>query len=199
MSLFAFLSLIELDHSLFYLINSEWTNAFFDWLLPVWRNKYFWLPVYFFIILFAVFNYGKKSYWFIVFLVAAVGTSDVISSHLIKKTVKRVRPCNNEHLTDVQTKVRCGSGYSFTSSHATNHFAISYFLFATIGIRFRKIRPWLMAWAGSVAYAQVYVGVHFPVDVFSGMILGILISTVFVKLYRISGKAITDLLPSTSQ
>lgn len=192
MSWIAQMGLIEFDQQIFYLLNSEWTNSFFDWLLPVWRDKLFWLPVYVFIILFAVFNYGKKSYWFVLFLIATVGTSDLMSSHLIKKTIKRVRPCNDIELDDVRTLVRCGSGYSFTSSHATNHFAISYFLFGTLGIAFRKIRGWLIAWAASVAYAQVYVGVHYPVDVFAGMILGILVAKFFIFLYQKSGKGVSD-------
>ena len=192
MPIFAILSLIELDYSLFNLLNSEWTNDFFDWLMPVWRNKYFWLPVYLFIIFFAVFNYSKKSYWFIIFMIAAVGSADFVSSQLVKKTIKRVRPCNNSELAQVRSLVTCGSGYSFTSSHSTNHFAISYFLFATLGIRFRKYRGWLMAWAGSIAYAQVYIGVHYPVDVISGMILGIMIAKIFVWLYKKSGKAISE-------
>lgn len=187
-------SLIEVDQSLFHQVNSEWTNAFLDWLLPVWRNMYFWIPVYIFIILFAALNYGKKSYWFILFLICAVGTSDFTSSHLVKKTIKRVRPCNDAELTEVRTLVRCGSGYSFTSSHATNHFALSYFLFATLGLRFRKIRGWLIAWAATVSYAQVYVGVHYPVDIISGMILGILISKIFVWMYKRSGKAIEEFI-----
>lgn len=194
MSLIALLSLIELDHSLFYLINTQLANTFFDWLMPVWRNKYFWLPAYLFIILFAAFNYGKKSYWFILFLLVTVGTADFISSHIVKKTIQRTRPCNDTNIDEIRSLVRCGSGYSFTSSHATNHFAVSYFLFATLGIRFRKIRGWLMAWAVSVSYAQVYVGVHFPIDVISGMILGILIAKVFVWMYLKSGKAIDEFI-----
>ncbi|MEM9545879.1 MAG: phosphatase PAP2 family protein [Bacteroidota bacterium] len=196
MTLFILISLIEWDYNLFHLLNSVWTNAFFDWLLPVWRDKYFWLPVYVFIILFTSFNYGKKAYWFILFLIVTTGMADMTSSRLVKKTVKRVRPCNNPELDQVRALVRCGSGYSFTSSHATNHFAVSYFLFVTMGIRFKKIRGWLIAWAASVAYAQVYVGVHFPIDVVSGMLLGILIARIFVWLYRISGKAIPDFVPS---
>jgi len=195
MTLFALLSLIEWDHDMFYLFNSEWTNAFFDWALPIWRNAYFWIPLYIFIILFSFFNYGKKGYWFILFLIMAVGAADIMSSHVVKKSIKRVRPCNNTEMVEVRNLVRCGSGYSFTSSHATNHFAVGYFLFATMGIRFRKIRWWLMAWAASISYGQVYVGVHFPVDIVSGMILGILIARVFVWLYRISGKAIPEFTP----
>jgi undecaprenyl-diphosphatase len=192
MLLIVFLSLIEFDHSLFYLINSQWTNSIFDWLLPVWRDKYFWLPVYMFIILFSVFNHGNKSYWFILFLLAAVGSADLVSSHLVKKTIKRTRPCNDINVDQVRSLVECGSGYSFSSSHAANHFAISYFLYATLGFRYRKIRGWLIAWAISVGYAQVYVGLHFPIDILAGMIIGILMAKLFVWSYKISGRAIPD-------
>lgn len=123
-------------------------------------------------------------------MITAVGSADFISSQVVKKSVQRVRPCNDTNIAQVRPLVRCGSGYSFTSSHATNHFALSYFLFATVGFQFKKIRGWLIAWASSVAYAQVYVGVHYPMDVFSGMILGILIAKIFVWMYEKSGKAI---------
>jgi len=190
MTLIALFNLVEMDHRLFELLNSEWTNVFFDWLLPVWRDKLFWLPVYFFILTFMIYNYGRKAYWFILFLIATVGTADYVSSQVIKKSIERIRPCNDNQLDQVRTLVRCGSGYSFTSSHAANHFALSIFLLTTIGIRFAKIRGWLLAWAASVSYAQVYVGVHYPLDVICGMILGILIARLFVWLYHKSGKAI---------
>jgi undecaprenyl-diphosphatase len=72
-------------------------------------------------------------------------------------------------------RVKCGNAYSFTSSHATNHFAIATFLSLTLGKRFKKIKWPLLTWAGMICLAQVYVGVHFPLDVFCGAILGMII------------------------
>jgi undecaprenyl-diphosphatase len=190
MALSSLISIVELDQTLFHLLNAEWTNVVFDNILPIWRDKYFWLPVYIFIISFAVFNYGKKAYWFLLFLIATAGAADLISSELIKKNVKRVRPCNDTELVEVRSLVRCGSGYSFTSSHATNHFAVSFFLLGTLGLRRRKLKWALVGWAVSIAYAQVYVGVHYPIDVLSGAILGILIAKLFLWLYKASGKSI---------
>ena len=190
MALTSLIGVLELDQTLFHLLNAEWTNSLFDSILPIWRDKYFWLPVYLFIILFAVFNFKKKAYWFLVFLVLNSGSADLISSHLIKKNVQRIRPCNDSSLVEVRTLVRCGSGYSFTSSHATNHFALSFFLIGTVGIRRRKLKWLLGGWAASIAYSQVYVGVHYPIDVISGAILGILIAKLFLMLYKLSGKAI---------
>jgi undecaprenyl-diphosphatase len=49
------------------------------------------------------------------------------------------------------------------------------FIFTT----FRKTmgRGWafLFLWAAAVCYAQVYVGVHFPFDVFCGSVVGVIL------------------------
>jgi undecaprenyl-diphosphatase len=71
--------------------------------------------------------------------------------------------------------VECGSGYSFPSSHATNHFGMSLFLYFSFGKFYKWIKPTVILWAALVAYAQVYVGVHYPLDVVFGALLGFLI------------------------
>ena len=65
----------------------------------------------------------------------------------------------------------CPVSSSFTSSHACNHFALATFLFLTLRI---TSRWWslVFVWAFLIAYAQVYVGVHYPVDVLCGGLLG---------------------------
>jgi len=177
-------SLIEFDQEVFYLLNRNWTNPVFDFLLPVWRDKLFWLPVYFFIISFMVYNFKSKGYLFIVFLLVTVGAADIMSSHVIKKSVERLRPCREPMMTEERVLVPCGSGYSFTSSHATNHFAISMFLIFTLGRRFPKTKWLLFFWAASIAYSQVYVGVHFPLDVVVGSLLGTLVGYIGSTIYR---------------
>ena len=180
-------SLLELDQAAFYVINTEWTSSALDWILPVWREKLFWIPVYFFIVSFMVINYRKKGYWFIVFMLLTVGTADLVSNELVKKTVERLRPCREPSMTEERVLVTCGSGYSFTSNHAANHFAISMFLIFTLGLRFRWVVPAALFWAFSISYGQVYVGVHYPLDVICGGILGTLIAYLGSYLYSISG------------
>jgi len=188
MSLFSLISIVDLDQQLFHLLNSSWTNGVFDAILPVWRDKYFWLPVYVYIIAFLFYNYGKKAYWFVIFMILTVGVADLVSSQLIKKNVQRIRPCNDIEMVSVRELVRCGSGYSFTSSHAANHFALSFFLLGTLAVRRKWLKWLLIGWAVSIAYAQVYVGVHFPIDVISGAILGVLVARICLFAYKASGK-----------
>ncbi len=167
----------QLDVFLFECINTGLSNSVFDLILPIIREKLVWIPLYVFILAFILFNYKKQSYWMIVFLFITAGTSDIISSHVIKKSVQRLRPCNSTELfEDFNRRVRCGSGYSFTSSHAANHYAIAWYLvFVLAGIP-RWAKYSLLTWAGAICLAQVYVGVHFPVDVFCGALLGFLVA-----------------------
>lgn len=177
------MNLIQWDIKLFEWINSGLSNGVFDMLLPWVREPLFWMPLYIFIIAFVFFNYGIKAYWFVVFFILTVSTSDMISAKLIKKNVQRVRPCNTEYVHVVE-RVKCGSGFSFTSNHASNHFAMATFLILTLGRYFKKIKVWCWSWAGIVGLAQIYVGVHFPLDIIGGAILGILVGKIWYMLFE---------------
>lgn len=168
--------LLSLDFYLFKIINGEWHLPFFDSILPYWRTKYIWIPFYLFLLSFLTINFKKTGFFIIIGLIFSLSISDIISSHLIKKTVQRVRPCNDITLKeDVRILTRCGSGFSFTSSHAANHFSMAFYLIFCLGKIFKRIKLPLLFWAASIAYAQVYVGVHFPLDVIAGALLGSLI------------------------
>jgi len=177
--------LLELDYNLFYWINQQWSNSLFDFILPLARNKYVWIPFYVFILSYILFNYKKMGYKIIVILFLVIGISDAVSSHAIKKNVQRIRPCNNDQM-EVVERIHCGSGYSFTSSHAANHFAIAAFL-SLVLVKRRSIKWLLFTWAGVISLAQVYVGVHFPLDIICGMILGILVARVGNYLIKLWG------------
>lgn len=176
--------LLQLDHSLFYLINQEWHLSFIDTIMPYWRDKKTWIPFYIAMTLFLLYRFRLKGLYLVLAIMLTAGVADSTSSHLIKKTVKRLRPCNDPELkTEVNLLAGCGSGYSFTSSHATNHFALAMFLVLTLGRLYAWIRWPLLLWAASIAYGQVYVGVHFPLDVLCGSILGIIIAILMSRLY----------------
>lgn len=178
--------MLEIDTLLFHFINQDIANPVFDTVLPIMRSKVFWIPLYAFLIAFLFFNYKAKSaIIFICFLLINVGITDFTSSSIIKKNVKRTRPCNQLELQhQVRTLVRCGSGYSFTSSHATNHFGLAAFLILTLGKLIRLIRLPLFLWAAIIGFSQIYVGVHFPLDVLFGSLLGIIIGSIMAEIYN---------------
>lgn len=168
--------LINLDYRLFTIINSDWSNSFFDFICPLLRNKYLWLPFYVFLFSFFIINFKRKGWLIIVFMIVTVTCSDQISSHVLKPAVKRIRPCNQEILAgNIRMLVNCSNSYSFPSSHASNHFAAALFLIALFAGRRKWLSILLVLWAFSISYSQVYVGLHFPLDVLAGAIIGSLI------------------------
>ncbi|MFC6101818.1 phosphatase PAP2 family protein [Olivibacter domesticus] len=177
-------SILHFDTDLFLLINQDMANTFFDWLMPHLRNPFTWAPLYLFIIIFSIRMYKKRGVIMILFLLATFGAADFLSASVIKPIVKRVRPCNEITLQgEVMNRIRCGSGYSFPSSHASNHFAMALFLIMVYKKRWKHI-VWLgFLWAFSISFAQIYVGVHYPLDVLGGALFGSLIGYLFASVF----------------
>lgn len=164
------------DYTIWYYLNVAWQNAFFDTIMPFFRNQWFWVPLYLFLAILMPSNFRRNGWlWCLAFLLC-FGISDQVSAHLIKPYIHRLRPCNDPVLQSVvHIIVPCGSGYSFPSSHATNHFALGIFSAITLQKHVKWIWPVAICWAALVSYAQVYVGVHFPLDVFCGAVIGIIV------------------------
>ena len=178
-------TLLEFDNYLFEIINQDLQNPFLDWIMPFWRDKKSWIPLYLGLFIFSMVKFKWKAVFFALGIAATVGVADTVSSKFIKKSVQRIRPCNDELVKeDVHLLVGCGGGYSFTSSHATNHFAIAAFISLTLGLLYPWTRLPFYLWAGSIAFGQVYVGVHYPLDVASGAIIGTIIGYIVAKIYN---------------
>ena len=174
------------DRSVFIKLNSEWTNPAFDFTMPFLRNSDYWAPLYLFLLVFVTINFKSKGLWWFLLFLCTFAMTDMISSRIIKVLVDRPRPCNDPLMFDyVRLLLKdCGTGKSFTSTHAANHFGLATFFYTS----FRKILPkwaWVgFAWAFSIIYAQVYVGVHYPLDVIAGGILGIFVGTFTGNLFN---------------
>ena len=180
-------SLHTFDVELFLKIHRGLSNGFLDWFLPLMRNRYTWAPLYLFIIIFSFKEYKKRGWYIIGGVLLTFALGDMISSRFIKPFVARLRPCNEPTLIhDIIHRVPCGSGYSFPSAHATNHFGIAVFLIMVFYPRWKLILPVGLAWAFIISFAQIYVGVHYPIDTIAGAALGstigFLVSLIYKKL-----------------
>jgi undecaprenyl-diphosphatase len=178
--------LIAKDHALFSHINGKWTNPFFDGLMPWVRHSNNWIPLYVVLLSFLIYKWGKYSWKWLVLVGVNVTLTDQISSHLFKPYFHRLRPCADPEFMQ-QTRLlldHCSGGFSFTSSHAANHFGIAVFLVVTLQPLLKNYRYFFLIWAAIIAYAQVYVGVHFPLDIFVGAIIGIIVGYFNGKLFH---------------
>ena len=178
--------LLEIDRYLFLKINRDCSNSFFDTVMPFFREPKFWAPLYLFVLLIVIFNFGKKAAWWCIGAVVTVALTDSISSKIIKPFFARSRPCMDP---DFSAQVRlvasyCGSNGSFTSSHATNHFGLAMFFFVTMQSIAPKYIKYFFLWASLVCFAQIYVGVHYPSDIIGGALFGILVGNIVGKYYN---------------
>jgi undecaprenyl-diphosphatase len=179
-------SLIALDHRVWYYLNVRWRNEFLDAVIPYFRNQWTWAPLYLFLLVFLVGNFKKKGWLWCLFFLLTFALADRISAGWIKEIFQRTRPCNDLSLAKmVYIIVPCGSGYSFPSTHAANHFALGTFAALTLQKHVKGVWWMAMFWAASVSYAQVYVGVHFPLDIFCGALLGLLIGMCTGMLFNL--------------
>lgn len=178
--------LLSYDQHLFKIINNQWSNSFFDWLMPWLRNSNMWIPLYLFLLLLVTINFKKTGWWWVVFAAGTVILTDFVSSSIIKNNIIRLRPCNEP---DIASWIHVLVGYrpqssSFTSSHAANHFGMAMFLYLTLRSHFNKWPVLFFFWAFGISFAQVYVGVHYPIDVTCGGLIGILIGYLCGKSFN---------------
>ena len=170
-------ALIRADVWLFYLINNGMQNPVFDVVMPIITNKYAWFPVFLVLIVGLLWKGGYKGRMVILLTIPVILLSDQVSASLIKPWIGRLRPC--VELDHVNALLGIKKSLSFPSSHAANSFAaatlFSYFYPA------RKII--LYSIAVVICYSRVYLGVHYPLDVTVGAVLGVLCAKVVYHSY----------------
>lgn len=173
---------IRFDHTVFEQVNSVWTHPFLDWLMPAItdlhkdpRSLVIFLPL---ILLWVIQKRGFALKCLLV-LGLSIGLSDLVSYRVIKKTTQRDRPQYTEGLK-VELRTHEHSGTSFPSNHAANVFAGA----TVLSLANPALWPVFFLIAGAVAYSRVYVGVHFPLDVIGGALLGFSIATFVWILFR---------------
>lgn len=172
--------LIELDTQAFYFINRSLQNWFFDFVMPVITdlNHYRFVVVLAFVLVVWMIVRGKPNVRLAaILLVVAVALSDQINSFVLKSIFERPRPCHV--LPNVHLLVGCGKGFSFPSSHAVNNFAGAFILAYCIP----RYRWWFWSIATIVIFSRVYVGVHYPLDVLVGALIGIVIAGFVLLCY----------------
>lgn len=181
--------LIKFDQKLFLFLNglhSPTWDSIMSWI----TIKESWYPFYVLIIIFIAIKF-KKEKWFIFISIAILITlTEQIASGLFKPLIGRFRPCHEPLLEGLVHTIngKCGGQFGYFSAHASNTFGLAGFLYLTFknNDKYKSIGKIMFFWAAIVSYSRVYVGVHYPLDIISGAICGLIVSYMVYKLYSIS-------------
>jgi undecaprenyl-diphosphatase len=156
-------SVVGINNSLFYLINLGMENPLFNFLMPIITDLgsiLFWLVICGFLFLFGR-EKGKKVAILCLFALLISFSLTVV----LKYAVAEPRPflvLNNINLLHLE------GNYSFPSSHTVTAFAGG----LIIGKKYGYLII-LMALAVLIGFSRIYIGVHYPLDVVFGAVLGI--------------------------
>ncbi len=149
-------------------------------------NKFASIPLYALLLYLAYRRFGlKKTLWILLTVVVLILISDQ-TSQLFKYSFKRLRPCHNDninHLMRLGTSY-CGGKYSYFSAHAANALAIAIFFGRLLYKRMKYLIFFLLIWAFVVSYSRIYLGVHFPLDILTGMVFGAIYALILVFIIR---------------
>lgn len=184
MSLISWLE--HFDKIAFTFVHRDLAAPWLDNVMLLLRNPYVWIPLYAFMMWWALQLERTKGLKFICLTILCFVITDYTSASILKAYFERLRPCYDEDTVKIiRGIIDCGGKYSFPSSHAANHFGLATFWYYTIYFLTRQKWYWLWVWAFMICLAQVYIGKHFPLDIAGGAALGILTGWLLFKLFEV--------------
>jgi len=174
--------IMQQNDILFYFINRGLDNNFLDFLMPTITDFGSFVAMGIICILLFIFG-GEKGKKVAVLGLAALFVANV-AVYFLKIIIAEPRPFLV--LPNVDQLVAENEIYSFPSGHTASSFAVMVVIGLMYKLNFkgknyRLIYP-LVAFASVIAFSRVYIGVHYPLDVVFGALVGSLSALLVLKL-----------------
>lgn len=175
----------DIDYRLLEFFNGS-DSGFIDMMMVTLTSGLLWIPLYISLLYVIIRNNDTMSQIMLVIGCAllCVVTTAGVCEFVVKPLVERLRPCNDPAVKlglDIVTGM-CPKGYSFFSSHAANTFGVA--VFFSCLIRSRMLSTALVLWSLVNCWTRLYLGVHYPSDIFCGLVFGGLTGFMVYLLYR---------------
>lgn len=178
--------LYTLNVNLFYFINLQLQNSFFNFVMPIITNlgsEPFGIAICLILLTIGMATKNRSLQKLAILGIIALLITSIIVL-IIKISVAEPRPfitLKNVHLLVVEK-----DPYSFPSGHTTNAFALATAFGLNWKIQFFKknikLIWFLIPLAAIIGFSRIYIGVHYPFDVLFGAIIGIIIGLIVTKI-----------------
>ncbi|MDT0622792.1 phosphatase PAP2 family protein [Croceitalea vernalis] len=178
--------LVQFDRDLFLFLNGLGTESWDGfWLYLSQKFSFITIPLYAFLLFISYKSFGAKKTGVLLVTIALMITCTDQLGNFFKYGVGRFRPCHDDDLMNVMrlVKSRCGGKYGYFSAHAASSFALASFFAILFKSKYKILGPFLLLWSISVSYSRIYIGVHFPLDVLTGLTIGGILGWIFANLY----------------
>nr|WP_299169616.1 phosphatase PAP2 family protein [uncultured Allomuricauda sp.] len=174
--------LLKWDRDTFIYFNGLGVEEY-DFFWSTITNITTWIPLFLLLIVLLILKFPKKEAFYKLMTIFGLVFFIIIVTHLTKTWVGRLRPNNAEEINTLIRILKSPTDYSFFSGHAASSFSITVLVFLFL----RKKVRWLVLffiWPLLFAISRIYVGVHYPLDIIVGALVGILTGLLFYKLYN---------------
>lgn len=177
--------LLEYDTELFLFLNNLGTENW-DGFWRIVTEKWSSIPLYVVLLILIYKHYKLKGTLVILVSVALLITAADQLANLFKYVLfQRPRPCRVETLQEAMRFVADGCGrYGYFSAHAANSMGAAVFLGLVLQKWYKYLPFLLLFWAVLTAYSRIYLGVHYPLDIITGMFFGGLLGWLFYILQQ---------------
>ena len=175
--------ILKLDSKLFLYLNNLGTSKFDIFWISLSKIEANILMYLFLILLFFYIQKIRPKLIYIIYLFFVIALMIAITdqgANIFKDSFQRLRPCYNESIIDSfrLVKENCGGKYGFFSAHASNSFSLAIFFGLLFINRIRYIIMITIVYASLISYSRIYLGVHYPIDIFFGGFFGIFVGFV---------------------
>ncbi|NKI30319.1 phosphatase PAP2 family protein [Croceivirga thetidis] len=174
------------DHDTFIYLNSVGIEEF-DAFWSIVTNITTWIPLYLLIIWLFFFRLPRHQAINRILALIMLVVFVTLITLLVKEWVARIRPNNIGQFSPFIRVLKSPTDYSFFSGHASSSFAV-----ATLTYLFLKgVYKWvwiLFLWAIIFSLSRIFVGVHYPIDIIAGVLVGIASGWFFYFLFVYYGK-----------
>lgn len=177
-------NILEWDRQLMVSLNLSGSHTVFsDYFMWMTTQIFIWLPVILMLLYVIIKNKGQKAIPIILMIIAVFVLCDQLSSSIMKPLIARPRPSHDPLVMNMLQyfKDYKGGSFGFPSSHAANSFGFA--MFSALLFRYRWYSIVVFVWATLCAYTRLYLGVHYPLDIITGVCIGMLFGALCYYVY----------------
>ena len=181
-------TLLRFDTDLFLFFNglhASWADRMVYLISQVW----FWIPLYLLVVFLILKQYKKQAWKVLLVFILTITLSDQ-TCNLVKNSVCRYRPSHtvaiSEQIHLVQKpdgKLYYGGQYGFPSAHASNSMALAFLVIFFLSKGEKWVIVLALCWSLLLAYTRLYLGVHYPIDILCGFVIGSCCAFLLTFLY----------------